>query len=295
MFFFYRGNDFRPEYLKCAELRSSFGSTPILGLSATINSKVLNDIENILQWVQEEYKLVSALPDRRNIYLAIDHSHSYEMEEKLSWVVSGLGEQQEQFPKTLIFANTVSAVSEIYEYMRCELGKRAYWRMDTSTVDNRLISMFHAQIGEDLKQFTVDYFKSKHSKLRVLISTIAFGLGMDIPDITQIIHWGQIKSVLSYWQQVGRAGRGGQKTKAIWYPKSTAGENKELLDKLKHDTSICIRKAILETFVLRGMDLSILKDMEKRTTCNKNCKLCECSLCLCCSHCRIRCQCAGQI
>ena len=84
--------------------------------------------------------------------------------------------------------------------------------------------------------------------IRVLTSTVAFGMGVDIPDVRFIVHWGKVKSLMLLWQEIGMAGRDGQQSKAIWFPKSTVGDDMEILDSLEKDSSTCIRLAILRHF-----------------------------------------------
>lgn len=100
--------------------------------------------------------------------------------------------------------------------------------------------MYHGQIGEGLQRHTLQQFPLKDSVIRVLINTIAFGMGVEIPDVTTVLHWGKSQSMLSYWQEVGRGGRDGADSRAILFPKSTTGDDKELFDKLKKDKSACI-------------------------------------------------------
>ena len=151
--------------------------------------------------------------------------------------------------------------------------------------------MYHGQIAEGLQTFTLENFRRLDSKLRVLVCTLAFGMGVEIPNIHQVIHWGKSKSIMSHWQEIGRAGRDGAQSKAVWYPKSTAGEDKEVFDSIKNNSDLCIRKTILEVFVFPGMDRTSLDKMDQREKCSQKCSRCVCPLCICCSHCRQKCSC----
>lgn len=122
-------------------------------------------------------KIISIPPDRPNIFLRTIKQKSYDMEEDLRWVIDGLSHEKEHFPKTVIFAPTISQVSDIYEYMSSTLGWDAYCG-DPPALDNRLVSMFHGHISDHLHTFTLGAFKEKDCKLRVVISTIAFGMGV---------------------------------------------------------------------------------------------------------------------
>ena len=68
-----------------------------------------------------------------------------------------------------------------------------------------------------------------------------------------VIHWGRSKSVMSYWQEVGRCGRNGAPARAIFHSKTTAGDEKDLFIQLKNDANVCVRALILSTFPVKGM------------------------------------------
>lgn len=253
-----------------------FTRAPCLGLSATVTTKVLKDVKHALKLQDDDVTIVSVLPNRHNIFLDVRHQASYDHEDDLQWVAEELGEKQEQFPKTIIFAQTIRQVVDIYEELKTTLDSKAYLEGD-SDVSKRLISMYHGQIGSKLQEYTLQNFRNENSVLRLLISTIAFGMGVEIPDIRQVIHYGKTLSMLCYWQEVGRSGRDGEPAKAIWYPKSTAGEDHELFQKLKTDQSLCVRKTVLQHFVPPNMDISFLESMDQRD---------KGQLRSCCSHCR---------
>ena len=77
--------------------------------------------------------------------------------------------------------------------------------------------MFHRSIDEDSNSRILQSFKNDDSELRCLFSTVAFGMGVQIPNVELVVHWGVPKSVLCYWQEVGRGGRDGREAYAICY------------------------------------------------------------------------------
>lgn len=261
-----------------------------MGLSATINKKVLHDVQKLTHLPDHHVNIISAPPDRPNIYLEIIHRPSYDTEEELQHIVCDLRDQQDLFPKTLIFAQSIMQVYEIFEVVTLGLGEKAFYN-GIVNIENRLCSMYHGQITPELQKFTLETLRKTDSKLRVLVCTIAFGMGVEIQDIRHVIHWGRSKSLLGHWQEVGRAGRDGTPSKATWYPKSIIGDDKDIFDKLKHDRDICIRKEILESFVLPDMDLQLFTDMKNRKNCESRCEDCICDSCICCSNCRRKCAC----
>jgi len=203
-------------------------------------------------------------------------------------------EEKNSYPKTIIFVQTINQASDLYELALDILEDDAYDKTpSTSSMDDgRRVSMYHGQIGDTLQRKTLHTFRQKDTSLRVIVSTIAFGMGVEIADIRQVIHWGRSKSMLSYWQEVGRGGRDGQQSHAWLYPKTVAGEEKELFVKLKEDTDICIRAFILRQFKLKAMDMSTVEQLDNKDKCTLKCDKCSCPSCVCCSNCKQTCPCS---
>jgi len=68
--------------------------------------------------------------------------------------------------------------------------------------------MFHGHISSELQLHILDDFCQPHSVTRVVVATVAFGIAVEIRNIGNVIHWGKVSSLMSYWQGVGRPGRG---------------------------------------------------------------------------------------
>jgi len=85
----------------------------------------------------------------------------------------------------------------------------------------RLIDMFTACTTPDVKDCIVKSFVQSNGRLRVIVATVAFGMGMDCPNIRKIIHWGPPSDVELYIQETGRAGRDGEAAYASLYYSNT--------------------------------------------------------------------------
>ena len=210
--------------------------------------------------------------------------------DQLAWLADELERKQLDFPKTVLFASSINVVSEIYCWLRYRLKQRGF--VDgISANDNCLISMFHAHVSTDLQQHVLQQFRQPTSKIRLLVCTVAFGMGVEIKDVKRVAHWGKIQSLLLFWQEVGRCGRDGSPAEAIWYPASVAGPDHEVLKVMKEGQQ-CIRKTILEAFSITDCDAE-LHQLTMRQACanTMKCEPCSCHLCSCCSHCRSKCHC----
>ena len=81
----------------------------------------------------------------------------------------------------------------------------------------RLGDMYTACTRKDVKEEILSSFPKKNSKLRNIVATVAFGMGLDCPDVRRIIHWGPHEDIEMYLQETGRAGRDGSQACAILY------------------------------------------------------------------------------
>jgi superfamily II DNA helicase RecQ len=270
-----------------SKLRSIFTSATLLGLSATVTAAVYADILVKLKLETTDVCLKAVPPDRPKIFLEVKRQKTFDTDADLDWIIDGIVNERQYFDKTVIFVQTIEMVGNIFMMLISRLGKNAYVG-SVNDPERRLVSMFHGQIGETLTAYTLSEFPKPDSNIRVLVSTIAFGLGVEIPDIRTVVHWGRCKNVSALWQEFGRGGRDGEPSRAIWYPTSVAGEDQALFTKLKADRTTCIRETILSAFVLPGMrTISVMPTCDSRIRCVD----CHCPSCSCCSNCRSRCKC----
>lgn len=160
--------------------------------------------------------------------------------------------------------------------------------------------MFHKDTDNDTKTHIMTSFPGHDSVVRVLICTIAFGMGVSIPDIKHVTLWGIPKTVLSLWQMVGRCARSGDQGDASIYVTGTSLGHKpkpaqDVLDLVKEVSSnkSCVRVAILSNFKLCANDIDGIKVLEERDSCSlpANCQNCACDMCSCCNLCEQKCKC----
>ena len=151
----------------------------------------------------------------------------------------------------------------------------AYLGQDAFTEDGkRMVEQYSADYLPQDKTRMESRMASDPS-LKLLLSSIAFGLGVDCRNIDDVIIWGAPTTLLQYWQMAGRAGRDGRKSKCILYacPYATIGVSKEMKDLISSDN--CVRDS-----VLRQLSLVPIEDKGDGCKCN------------CCMVCRAACTCA---
>ena len=141
--------------------------------------------------------------------------------------------------------------------------------------DDKLIQIFHAKVDPDSETDIPADFCSPNSMVRCLISTIAFGMGMQIPDIRYVIHWGPPKSILDYWQEVGRCARDGMHGNAILYtPPHTLHPNRcdeDMRALVKESQNMCIRTAVLKFLQLPSAKEQVQVEGQQLDVCCSTC------------------------
>ena len=145
----------------------------------------------------------------------------------------------------------------------------------------QFIGEYHAEMFETDRLRIIEDFRKPDSTMRCLVSTVAFGMGIDIPDIKLIIHWGESDTIVQYWQEIGRCGRDGLPAKAILYHIGTQlfrcqPDMKDLISKVKKGH--CIRQGLLDRLQLAEMS----KPGNASGTC----------VAKCCSVCAVKCPCS---
>lgn len=93
----------------------------------------------------------------------------------------------------------------------------------------------HAHLSEELQQSIMAEFRKLDSAIRVVVSTVAFGIGVEVSNIRQVVHWGRLSSLMTYWQEVGRAGRDGAAARAVWYCNGASAGDDAVLKVLYRD------------------------------------------------------------
>jgi len=180
-----------------------------------------------------------------------------------------------------------------------DLEEKAYSTTE-HTVHTRMIDMYYGDVDTAGETRMLESFIGDSSPLRCMVCSVAFGMGVDIPNIETVIHWGTSHSLASYWQEAGRGGRDGKPSKSIVYMFNSKAEvsvamcsldAQALLGKLKTNDCVCIRYEVLKVFLLRGMPDDYLKRMQERTCeCSTNLSCLQCAKCSCCSSCKMNCE-----
>ncbi|OYP46594.1 DNA helicase RecQ [Prevotella sp. P4-119] len=235
------GHDFRPEYRRIRPIINQIGEAPLIALTATATDKVRTDIKKNLG-MSDATEFKSSF-NRPNLY--------YEVRNKTKDVDKDIIKFIKQHPgkSGIIYCLSRKKVEELAEILRAnDIKAQAY----------------HAGLESALRSQTQDDFLME--KTDVIVATIAFGMGIDKPDVRFVIHYDIPKSLEGYYQETGRAGRDGgegvciafyskkdlQKLDKFMEGKPVAEQDigRQLLQETAAyaETSVCRRKMLLHYF-----------------------------------------------
>ncbi len=182
------GYDFRPSYLKVAEIRDLLPNVPVLALTATATPEVVKDIQDKLRF------------DGGNLF-----EKSFKRD-NLSYVVRYSEDKEEQLLSVLQKVRGSAVV-----YVRSRKKTKEY--ADILLKNGISASSFHAGMPQEIKDERQK--KWTDGDVRVMVSTNAFGMGIDKPDVRLVVHMDAPDSLEAYFQEAGRAGRDEKKAYAL--------------------------------------------------------------------------------
>ena len=235
------GHDFRPEYTQLGRLRDLFPAVPVMALTATADRLTRKDILEQLRLVEPEVPVSTF--DRPN--LSLDVRRGYDAKEKVRTILSVI--RRHQGESGIIYCLARNTTEDLARKLQSE-GIEA--------------ASYHANLTNDERRRVQEDFKS--GRVPVICATIAFGMGIDKPDVRFVIHYNLPKSIESFYQEIGRGGRDGKPCETILFYnlgdinllKRFAQEsgqqelNNDKLERMREyaESSVCRRRILLNYF-----------------------------------------------
>ena len=268
----FRGKSFRRAFAELHCLSSFFPRIPHIALSGTLTQKLKKKLPEILGLRNPMY--VEENPDKHNIKLSVhdkcvtrDYFSIYEDIYMLE--CNRLRTEGKNYPVTMLYM-PMKYMSHAMAYL-----SEIFGNLDISCSP---YSALYSGQDKSVQQITISELQKETPRIRLILSTSVSGMGFDPPAVTRVIHSRPPRSISQYFQEIGRAGRRGQKSQAILYfngndiSKNLPGIEVDIIEYCRNKERKCLRELILNVFGFLPDHLSPLG-------------------CLCCSICELKCTC----
>lgn len=184
----HRGDTFRRAFSRLSEVRSIIpNSVKLMALTATATRSTRSSICQILG--MSEPSIIAVTPNRSNICYSVAKKSEGDIEQIFTLLADELREKRLTMSRVIVFCRSYEDVGNIYSLMKSSLGNEAVEPIGAPDVARfRLVDMFTACTEKNVKDTIIHNFVQTDSPLRVVIATVAFGMGLDSPNIRHIIH-----------------------------------------------------------------------------------------------------------
>ena len=227
---------------------SSKFAVPIVAMTATETAETRSTVKQILR--MRHPVIVEANPHRPNIKYSVQKIEDDPFV-TFKWLDDELKEKTTATPKTIIYCRQVKDCAYIYRVFQMGIPDCIAYHPATSekVAKNRIFGTFHQSTEKEIKDTVIQSFRKPDGVCRIVIATIALGMGMDFQNIRRVINYGPPNTLEQYSQQRGRAGRDNEQSiAAIYYHGRHLKTCDEALRGYTSQTESCRRELLLGHF-----------------------------------------------
>ena len=186
----------------------------MLACTATVTHGIRQEIIESLE--MNDCTVVFTSPDRPNIFYEV-HVCT-DIDSDMKFIVTSLKQFKNRAPRVLVYCRSLDVCADLYAHFHYELGDESYYPKGVSKVsDNRLFGMYHANTPQHNKDVILESLGKSDGVVRVVFATVALGMGVNLKDINNVVHYGAPSSIEDYFQESGRGGRSGAPARSLIY------------------------------------------------------------------------------
>ena len=239
---------FRKWYGNLGELRSLFKNVNIIVCTATATTSTKAKIFSILSLNRGNTLEIEVSPDRENlIYVKQYVDNNIPLGDVFGKIIEQVKTDKQVTSRTIIYCQTIKQCAILWRIFKLELADDMYLN-ESGFAKDCLVQMFHSGTPESTKELILDNISKTNGHVRIIICTIAFGMGIDCKGDHRVIHFGPSSNMESYVQECGRVGRDGQESIYLLLHNSLLASHSSDDIKGYLENEECRRKEMLKHF-----------------------------------------------
>jgi len=264
------GHDFRPDYINLRCLRTDYPNVPIMALTATADKKVVNDSIRALG-MRNEYSYRSSF-NRPNLHYEVRRKDGKSIDVIADYIA------ERRSDSGVVYCLSRKDCETVSDKLNQKLREKGF--------NDVHVSYYHAEV--DPQEKSRRHRQWSLGNISVLCATIAFGMGIDKPDVRYVMHYSMPKSITHYYQESGRAGRDGSKADCILFyqykdkktlemmiRKSSTNPSSQSTRRKIDQLYTCLRYCEDKFECRRTLQLQFFGELFDKSKCNKTCDNCR--------------------